>query len=269
MSVILAARSVSKSYSSYSLTGRSAPKTVLRDVSLDIAAGESIALLGRSGSGKSTLGRLLLGFERPDGGSVAFENESVSGLSGERYRHYRRSVQVVFQDSLGAVNPRHSIGRIIAEPLRHLTDLNEDTRSERVRSLLAQVGLVPDDARKLPSQMSGGQLQRVCIARAIAPAPRLLVLDEAVSNLDLVLQIQMIALLRDLQARLKMAVLFITHDLRLVQLFCSRVIVLAEGRIQEDAPVTRGLALRSAEGRLLQDAILPARPVHRAPAFCD
>lgn len=264
MSVILAARAVSKSYSTFSLVGQSAPKTVLRDVSLDIEAGESIALLGRSGSGKSTLGRLLLGFERPDGGSVSFDGESVSKLSGERYKHYRRSVQVVFQDSLGAVNPRHTVGRIIAEPLRHLTELGEDQRNQKVRSLLMQVGLLPDDARKLPSQMSGGQLQRVCIARAIAPSPRLLVLDEAVSNLDLVLQMQMIALLKDLQATLKMAVLFITHDLRLVRLFCSRVIVLAEGRIQEDEPVVRGLELRSAEGRLLQGAILPARPVHRA-----
>jgi nickel transport system ATP-binding protein len=264
MSTILSARSVSKVYSTFSLVGKSTPKTVLRDVSLDIAAGESIALLGRSGSGKSTLGRLLLGFERPDGGTVSFDGSDVRGLSGEAYRHYRRSVQVVFQDSLGAVNPRHTVGRIIAEPLRHLTTLDADARDRRVRSLLMQVGLAPDDVRKLPTQMSGGQLQRVCIARAIAPSPRLLVLDEAVSNLDLVLQMQMIALLKDLQSTLKMAVLFITHDLRLVRLFCSRVIVLAEGRIQEDEPVVRNLELRSAEGRLLQGAILPARPVHRA-----
>ena len=264
MSPILSARSVSKVYSAASLLGRSVPKTVLRDVSLDIAAGESIALLGRSGSGKSTLGRLLLGFERPDSGTVSFDGDDVRGLSGEAYRHYRRSVQVVFQDSLGAVNPRHTVGRIIAEPLRHLTPLDADARDRRVRSLLTQVGLAPDDVRKLPTQMSGGQLQRVCIARAIAPSPRLLALDEAVSNLDLVLQMQMIALLKELQATLKMAVLFITHDLRLVRLFCSRVIVLAEGRVQEDEPVVRNLELRSAEGRLLQGAILPALPVHRA-----
>ncbi|MBN9025036.1 MAG: nickel import ATP-binding protein NikE [Rhizobiales bacterium] len=264
MSPILSARSVSKVYSTTSLVGKSAPKAVLRDVSLDVAAGESIALLGRSGSGKSTLGRLLLGFERPDAGSVAFEGSDLRGLSGEAYRTYRRSVQIVFQDSIGATNPRHTVGRIIAEPLRHLTTLDADARDRRVHSLLMQVGLAPDDARKLPTQMSGGQLQRVCIARAIAPAPKLLVLDEAVSNLDLVLQMQMIALLRELQSTLKMAVLFITHDLRLVRLFCSRVIVLAEGRIQEDAAVGRGLELRSAEGRLLQAAILPARPVHRS-----
>lgn len=263
MSPILSARSVSKVYSTVSLVGQSKPKTVLRDIDLDIAAGESIALLGRSGSGKSTLGRLLLGFERPDSGKITFTGTEIGGLSGEAYRHYRRSVQIVFQDSLGAVNPRHTIGRILAEPLRHLTTLNADERDRKVRALLMQVGLAPDDARKLPTQMSGGQLQRVCIARAIAPGPKLLVLDEAVSNLDLVLQMQMIELLKALKASLDMAVLFITHDLRLVRLFCDRVIVLADGAIQEDAPVQHGLELRSAEGRLLQSAILPARPVHR------
>ncbi|WP_018183145.1 nickel import ATP-binding protein NikE [Kaistia granuli] len=263
MTPILSARSVSKSYSTVSLVGQSKPKTVLRDIDLDIAAGESIALLGRSGSGKSTLGRLLLGFERPDSGKIAFAGTEIGGLSGEAYRDYRRSVQIVFQDSLGAVNPRHTIGRILAEPLRHLTTLNADERDRKVRALLMQVGLAPDDMRKLPTQMSGGQLQRVCIARAIAPGPKLLVLDEAVSNLDLVLQMQMIELLKQLKASLDMAVLFITHDLRLVRLFCGRVIVLADGAIREDAPVDRDLKLCSEEGRLLQGAILPARPVHR------
>jgi len=264
MSPILSVQSVSKAYSTVSLIGQSTPKPVLRDVSLDIAAGESIALLGRSGSGKSTLGRLLLGFERPDAGSIAFHGSDLCGLSGAAYRDYRRSVQIVFQDSIGATNPRHTVGRILAEPLRHLTGLDAEQRDQKIRSLLTLVGLQPEDARKLPAQMSGGQLQRVCIARAIAPEPKLLVLDEAVSNLDLVLQMQMIALLKALRSRLKMAVLFITHDLRLVRLFCGRVIVLADGVIQEDVAVGRGLTLGSAEGRLLQGAILPARPVHRA-----
>src|SRR5690606_29541301 len=150
MSQILSARSVSRAYSTVSLVGQSKPKTVLRDIDLDIAAGESIALLGRSGSGKSTLGRLLLGFERPDSGKITFAGSEIAGLSGEAYRHYRRSVQIVFQDSLGAVNPRHTIGRILAEPLRHLTMLNADERDRKVRALLMQVGLAPDDARKLP-----------------------------------------------------------------------------------------------------------------------
>lgn len=264
MSPILSARSVSKSYSAFSLVGRPDTRTVLRDIDLDIAPAESIALLGRSGSGKSTLGRLLLGFERPDQGRIKFADQEIDKLSREAYRQYRRAVQIVFQDSLGAVNPRHTIGRILDEPLRHLTSLTAGEREERIHSLLGQVGLAPDDMRKLPTQMSGGQLQRVCIARAIAPGPKLLVLDEAVSNLDLVLQMQMIELLKALKASLDMAVLFITHDLRLVRLFCGRVIVLADGAIQEDTPVHRELELRSEEGRLLQGAILPARPIHRA-----
>lgn len=264
MNPILSVQSVSKAYSTPSLLGQSAPKPVLRDVSLDIAPGESIALLGRSGSGKSTLGRLLLGFERPDAGSIAFRGSDLCGLSGAAYRDYRRAVQIVFQDSIGATNPRHTVGRILAEPLRHLTGLDAGQRDQKIRSLLTRVGLQPEDARKLPAQMSGGQLQRVCIARAIAPEPKLLVLDEAVSNLDLVLQMQMIALLKELRSTLKMAVLFITHDLRLVRLFCGRVIVLADGAIQEDVAVGRGLTLGSDEGRRLQGAILPARPAHRA-----
>ncbi|CAH1653770.1 Ni(2(+)) ABC transporter ATP binding subunit NikE [Hyphomicrobiales bacterium] len=263
MTALIEARGIGRSYRSFSLVGRSAPKTVLDGVDLAIQPGETLGLLGRSGCGKSTLGRLILGLEKPDRGDIRFKGTALSALDGEAMLAFRRAVQVVFQDSLEAVNPRHSVERIVAEPLRHLTDLDERQRAARVRELLVEVGLAPDDAEKLPVQMSGGQLQRVCIARALAPQPELIVLDEAVSNLDLVLQIQTIDLFKQIQAARGTAFLFVTHDLRLVHRFCERVIVMDGGRIVENVPVTRPLHFTHPAARALQGAVLPARPAQR------
>ncbi|MBK1677158.1 nickel import ATP-binding protein NikE [Rhodospirillum rubrum] len=260
MSPLLTARAATKSYRTVSLVGRSPAKTVLSAATVTLSEGETVALLGRSGSGKSTLARLLLGLEKPDHGEIAFRGRPLGGFSRADWRAFRGAVQMVFQDSLGAVNPRHRVGRIIGEPLRHLTTLDDAGRAARRDALLCQVGLTPEDADKLPQQMSGGQLQRVCIARALAPGPRLLVLDEAVSNLDLMLQIQMIDLLKDLQRQTGMAYLFVTHDLRLVERFCQRVIVLDEGKIVEEAPVTGAQRFEHPASRALQRAILPVRP---------
>jgi nickel transport system ATP-binding protein len=225
-----------------------------------MAAGESLAILGRSGSGKSTLARLLLGLEGPSTGTVRFEGADVASLSSEALKAFRRAVQIVFQDSIGAVNPRRTIEWIVAEPLRHLEDLSARQRARCVVELLASVGIDPVDAVKRPGQMSGGQLQRVCIARALATNPRALILDEAVSNLDILLQGQIIRLIKTIRDRTGMAIVFVTHDLRLVRMLCDRVIVLAEGRIVEDRAVAGQLALESDEGRLLQQAVLPCLP---------
>lgn len=259
MKPILSASSVSKSYSSSSLLRKRLPRLVLSEVELQIGA-ERLAILGRSGSGKSTLARLLLGLEKPSEGVVRFGGSDLASISSDALKDFRRSVQVVFQDSVGAVNPRRTIGWIIAEPLRHLSEMSARARAERVADLLQSVGLDPSDAGKLPGQMSGGQLQRVCIARALATNPRVLILDEALSNLDIPLQGQIIRLIKAASDATGMAVVFITHDLRLVRMLCDRVVVLSAGRIVEDRAMTGQLALESDEGRMLQEAVLPSLP---------
>lgn len=255
---LIAVEGVGKSYHAGSLLGRGAARTVLRDIDLTIAPGECVGLLGRSGCGKSTLARLMLGIESPDAGRVLFRGQDIARLDKSGRRGFRAAVQLVFQDSIGAVDPRHSIARTVGEPLRHLTALGKDAMAARVAELLALVGLDRRDAGKFPGQMSGGQLQRVCIARALAPGPELIVLDEAVSNLDLVLQLQILDLLAELRRQFGTAFLFITHDLRLTRRLCDRVLVMDEGRIVEEGKVFS--ALQHPASRLLAAAMLPARP---------
>ncbi|GGF68399.1 nickel import ATP-binding protein NikE [Azorhizobium oxalatiphilum] len=257
---LLSARNVSRAYGRMSMLGRTRAHRVLDGASLDIATGETVALLGRSGCGKSTLARLLVGLDQPDTGEVLYEGRPLAHLSKTQWMELRRTVQMVFQDSVGAVDPRGTIGSVIAEPLRNLCGLSVSEIRPRVAELLSAVGLGPDVAHRHPHQMSGGQLQRVCIARALAPQPRLIILDEAVSNLDLHLQIQMLELFADLRRARGVSYLFVTHDLRLVERFCSRVLVMDAGRIVEDTPVSSALVLSSPAGRALQEAILPALP---------
>lgn len=261
----LSARNISHGYHSYSLLEPSRYHPVIEDVSLDIAKGETVALLGPSGCGKSTLARLLIGLEKPAAGEVHFNGRPIHHLAGNDKLALRRSVQMVFQDSVSAVNPRQKIGDIIAEPLRHLTSLNPAQQQDRIAELLDAVELDRDDATKRPSEMSGGQLQRVCIARALASEPDLVILDEAVSNLDLLLQIQTIDLLRTLQEKSGLSFLFITHDLRLVERFCQRVVVMDRGRIVETSDVTGHMALQHPVSKVLQDAVLPAWPATCRP----
>ncbi|MFK0382748.1 nickel import ATP-binding protein NikE [Agrobacterium sp. NPDC090273] len=258
---LLAAIDIDKSYQTQSLVGKSRRKTVLEKVSLTIAEGETVALLGRSGCGKSTLARLLVGLEQPDAGQVLFRGKPVPALDRAESRNFRREVQLIFQDSPSAVNARFSIRAIIAEPLRHLTTLREAQRETRVRELLRMVELPADIAGRLPAQLSGGQLQRVCIARALAVNPRLIILDEAVSNLDIHLQASALALLARLQRESGIAYLFVTHDLRLVKRFASRCLVMDEGRIVEEIGSAGFDHVSHPASRLLHQAVLPPLPV--------
>ncbi|AUG55865.1 nickel import ATP-binding protein NikE [Thalassospira marina] len=258
---ILSIQNVLHGYQAATLLRSGPYKPVLCDVSLTVAKGETLALLGRSGCGKSTLARLMMGLETPRKGNIQFAGKPVCGLNTADTRDFRRSVQMVFQDSISAVNPRKAIGDIIGEPLRHLTDLSARDRQNRMRELLAMVELDENTLTKRPPELSGGQLQRVCIARALAPGPRLVILDEAVSNLDLLLQIQVLALLRRLQEREGLSFLFITHDLRLVERFCSRVLVMADGKIVEECAVNEQLLFTHPASLALQNAILPAWPL--------
>lgn len=236
---------------------------VLNNISLTLQPGESVALLGRSGCGKSTLARLLVGLEQPEFGEIAWRGKRLTCLDRPSRKAFRRDIQLVFQDAISAVNPRKTVGEIIAEPMRHLLTVAKKDRPGRIEEMLHAVELDVDLIGKRPSQLSGGQLQRVCLARALIVKPALLILDEAVSSLDLVLQAGIIQLLKRLQQQFGTACLFITHDLRLVERFCQRVMVMDRGEIIETALVQSPFQLQTPEGRALQQAILPAFPVPR------
>lgn len=255
---LLEMRGLWKAYRRGGLFKRQPPLPVLRDAGLDIGAGECVALLGPSGSGKSTLGRLLLGLEAPDAGEVLFDGQPLRDARGRIGAPTRRAIQAVFQDPYGATSPRFSAFEVVAEPLRY-AGLHGSPLRARVEELAVSVELDPAELGRLAHRLSGGQLQRLCIARALAPRPRLLLLDEAVSSLDLDTQARILRLLAGLRASTGAALLFITHDLRLVRGFAQRCYVMQDGQPVEvtdpfgAGPVPPALAR-------LRAAILPARP---------
>ena len=236
---------------------------VLNNVSMALKNGETVALLGRSGCGKSTLARLLVGLESPAQGHVCWRGEPLAKLNRARQKAFRRDIQMVFQDAISAVNPRKTVRDILREPMRHLLSLNKTEQLARASAMLNAVDLDDSVLDKRPPQLSGGQLQRVCLARALVVEPKLLILDEAVSNLDLVLQAGVIRLLKKLQPQFGTACLFITHDLRLVERFCQRVMVMDGGQIVETQRVGDKLTFTSSAGQELQNAVLPAFPLRR------
>lgn len=257
---LIRAQNICKTYQTHSLVGTSSRKVVLQDVSISIQKGETVALLGRSGCGKSTLARLLVGLEQPTSGEVVFRGKPISKFDRLHTKAFRREVQLVFQDSPSAVNARFTVRAIIAEPLRHLTSMDEFQREERVREMLRMVELPLDIADRLPAQVSGGQLQRVCIARALSVNPELIILDEAVSNLDIHLQASALALLARLQRENGISYLFVTHDLRLVRRFAARCIIMDEGRIVEEIASQDFDRVKHPASRILQEAVLPPLP---------
>ncbi|MDF2095685.1 ABC transporter ATP-binding protein [Aquibaculum arenosum] len=204
-----------------------------QDVSFQIRRGETIGLVGESGSGKSTVGRCIVRLLDADGGAIRFREEvDLNALRGRALAPYRRHVQMVFQDPYASLNPRRKVGRIIAEgPMAH--GASRDDAMARARELLALVHLDPSAAERYPHEFSGGQRQRIGIARALALDPELLVADEPVSALDVSVQAQVLDLLEEIKQRLKLAMLFITHDLRVAAQICDRVAVMQRGRIVE------------------------------------
>ena len=208
----------------------------VQDVTFDVPDGGSLALVGESGCGKTTLTRLVLRLERPTAGRILFEGEDVAALSGRALHTFRRGVGAVFQDPYASLNPRLRIGTIVAEPiLAHERPSRSELR-DRVASVLEVVGLSPDAARLYPHEFSGGQRQRVAIARALALRPRLLVLDEPVSALDVSIRAQVLNLLADIRDEFGLSYLTVAHDLALVEHFSSTVAVIYLGRVVEHGP---------------------------------
>jgi oligopeptide/dipeptide ABC transporter ATP-binding protein len=205
-------------------------------VSLAIDAAETVGLVGESGCGKSTLGRVILRLLEPTAGDVIFDGRSLSALKPRELRALRREMQIVFQDPSGSLNPRMRIGSIIAEGLVIHGIGTRSERQARVRELLELVGLPPSAATRYPHEFSGGQRQRIGIARALAVRPRFIVADEAVSALDVSIQAQILNLLQDLRAQLGLTMLFIAHDLRIIEHLSDRVAIMYLGRIVESAP---------------------------------
>ncbi len=238
-SVLLEVRNLVKHFpvSGGGLFGRS--QGVIRavdGVSFSIQKGETLGLVGESGSGKTTTGRCILQLERPTAGEVIFEGRDLTKLSPAELRPLRRKIQVIFQDPYSSLNPRMTVGQIIAEPLAvHGIVPDRRARQARVHALLSRVGILPSLADRYPHELSGGQRQRVGVARALATEPPLIICDEPVSALDVSIQAQIINLLEELQADFHLTYLFVAHDLSVVRHISDRVAVMYLGKIVEIA----------------------------------
>jgi peptide/nickel transport system ATP-binding protein len=230
---------------------------VLHGVDIRVGKGETVGIVGESGSGKTTLGRALLGLVRPAAGSIVFDGNDITALDEPARRPLRRRMQMIFQDPMSSLNPRHTIGRILIEPiLLHGLAASQAEARGLVNGALDRVGLPRNTIERYSFELSGGQRQRVGIARAVVLRPDFVLADEIVSGLDVSTQAQVLALLKELTGEMHLALAFISHDLSVVRSICQRVVVMHDGRVVEEGPCERVFAAPAADyTRMLIDAI--------------
>ncbi|MGE7608262.1 ABC transporter ATP-binding protein [Peribacillus frigoritolerans] len=241
--------SVEKSYKSGELFSNKRQK-ILNNISFECGSGECLGIIGESGSGKSTLGRLLIGIEKPDRGTVLFQGENV------RDRKVRSgNISAVFQDYKSSINPFFTVEEAIMEPLKNKIKVKKEIHN-RIDNLLNQVGLNPSYRKRYPHELSGGEVQRVCIARAISTEPKCILLDEAISSLDVSVQIQVLELLKELKNLYNMSYVFITHDIQSAAYICDRVIIFRNGQIEEVIKIEQLKNVQSEYARKLLDKLI-------------
>jgi peptide/nickel transport system ATP-binding protein len=233
---LLRATDLTKRFTARGPLGAKSEFTAVDRVSFEVRLGETLAVVGESGSGKSTTARMVAKLMDPSEGRLEFDGEDVTQVTGAALARFRANVQVVFQDPFSSLNPRHTVERILMAPLVYQGIAPDGSRRSHAKELMERVGLNPDHSLRYPAQFSGGQAQRIGIARALAVNPKLVICDEAVSALDVSVQAQVIELLRRLQRESGFSYVFIAHDLAVVRQIAHRVAVMSQGRIVEQGP---------------------------------
>jgi ABC transporter related len=256
--ILLKVLNIKKSYTQKKFLKKSV-KIVLNDVSLSLEQGKCLGIIGESGSGKSTLGRIITGIEKADSGVVEFEGKNIHQKENGNVKN---DVSIVFQNYVSSVNPKFSVAQIIAEPLIISSQVNKskiDKKKidEEVKKMIKIVGLSEEFLERFPHELSGGQLQRVCIARAIVTKPKFILLDEAVSSLDVSTQVEILDLLQKLKKEYNLSYVFITHDLLTITYICDSVIFFKDGKIEEKIDDIRNLKnIKKGYSRKLLEAVI-------------
>lgn len=251
--ILFEVNGITKSYKEKGLFKKKIKK-VLNNVSFSLKKGECLGIIGESGSGKSTLGRLLIGLEKPDSGEIKFQDKDIHK---EANQISRKELSIVFQDYFSSVNPRFKVADIIAEPLKLNTNLSSSDLRKELEKLIVDVGLKVEFLDRYAHELSGGQLQRVCIARAISTKPKFIMLDEAVSSLDISTQVEILNLLQELKKSYSLSYIFVTHDLLTLTYICDSVIFFKEGRIVEKVDSLEKLCeVKDDYSKALLDAVI-------------